>query len=67
MALEFREERNSKIEKQIEKMLNVAHNYVKGFYEHMHNGKREISTQLSYIRDIITFLKYEILTNKPSN
>lgn len=59
MAIEYREERNRKFEKQIEKLIADAPTYVKEFYNHMHNGKREISTQVSYIRDVINFLKYE--------
>lgn len=59
MAIEYREERNSHIEKQIEKLLSEAPNYMKDFYEHMHNGKREITTQLSYVRDVLAFIKYE--------
>ena len=59
MAIEYREERNEKIERQIEKLLEQSPTYLKDFYEHMHNGKREITTQLSYIRDILNFIKYE--------
>lgn len=59
MALEYREERNTYIQNQIEKLLKDAPPYVKDFYDHMHNGRREITTQVSYIRDIIDFIKYE--------
>jgi site-specific recombinase XerD len=59
MAIEYREERNQKFEKQIEKLIADAPSYVKEFYNHMHSGKREIATQVSYIRDVINFLKYE--------
>ena len=59
MAIEYREERNRKFEKQIEKLIADAPTYVKEFYDHMHSGKREIATQVSYIRDVINFLKYE--------
>lgn len=59
MALEYREERNLNIEKQIEKLLENSPDYVKNFYKNMHNGKREITTQLSYIRDVINFIQYE--------
>lgn len=59
MAIEYREERNRKFEKQIEKLIADAPPYVKEFYNHMHSGKREIATQVSYIRDVINFIRYE--------
>ena len=59
MAIEYREERNRKFEKQIEKLISDAPPYVKEFYNHMHSGKREIATQVSYIRDVINFIRYE--------
>lgn len=62
MALEYREERNAKAERLIENLLKDAPSYVRDFYEHMHNGKREITTQESYIRDVIDFIKYEKAT-----
>lgn len=59
MAIEYREENEKKIEKQINELISDAPYYIKDFYNHMHNGKREISTQLSYLRNIIDFLYYE--------
>lgn len=59
MATEYREERNKKIEKQIMRLLDNAPSYINDFYEHMHNGRREILTQLTYIQDVIDFIKYE--------
>jgi len=59
MALEYRSERNEQAEKTINRLLKDAPEYVKAFYEHMHGGKREITTQMSYVRDVLNFLKYE--------
>jgi site-specific recombinase XerD len=59
MAIEYREEYERNIEKQIDALIEGAPDYIKEFYKHMHNGKREITTQLSYLRNIIDFIKYE--------
>lgn len=59
MAIEYREERSFQIEQQIRNILKDSPRCVHDFYEHMHNGKRENTTQLSYIRDIVNFIKYE--------
>lgn len=59
MAIEYREENERKIEKLIDDLIVDAPIYIKDFYDHMHNGKREISTQLSYLRNVIDFIKYE--------
>ena len=59
MAIEYREERSFQIEQQIKNLLKDAPSCVQDFYAHMHNGKRENTTQLSYIRDVINFIQYE--------
>ena len=58
MSVEYRAERNYKIERQIENLLLTAPNYVREFYQSMYNGKRELTTQLSYVRDVILFIQY---------
>lgn len=62
MAIEYREERNQKIENQIQILISDAPYYVKDFARNMQSGKREITTQLSYLRDVINFIKYESST-----
>ena len=58
MSKEYREETTRKYEEKIELLLKEAPTCVKDFYEHMHNGKREITTQFAYVRDFMLFLKY---------
>jgi site-specific recombinase XerD len=58
VSREYREEVVIKYEAQISKTLSHAPNYIKDFYDHMHNGRREISTQFAYVRDIIMFIDY---------
>lgn len=58
MSREYREETVIKYEQQISKLIKPAPNYIENFYNHMHNGRREISTQFAYIRDIIIFMNY---------
>ncbi len=58
MSREYREETVIKYEQQISKLIKPAPNYIQNFYDHMHNGRREISTQFAYIRDIIMFINY---------
>lgn len=62
MAIEYREERNLKVENQIQNLISDAPYYVKDFAANMQSGKREITTQLSYLRDVINFIKYESST-----
>ena len=59
MALEYRSERDANINKTIKRLLKNAPEYMSEYFQHMNNGRREITTQLSYIRDIIDLLKYE--------
>ena len=58
MSKEYREETTRKYEERIESLLKTTPPFVRDFYEHMHNGKREITTQFAYVRDFILFLKY---------
>lgn len=55
---DYRIETDEKRIKKISTLLEDAPAYVSDFYNHIHNGAREISTQLSYIRDILNYLKY---------
>ena len=55
---DYRIETDEKRIKKISTLLEDAPTYVSDFYNHIHNGAREISTQLSYIRDILNYLKY---------
>lgn len=59
MSKEYRQVLEQNYEATVERLLSTAPTFVSGFYNHMHHGKREITTQLSYIRDIIDFLNYE--------
>lgn len=59
MSKEYRQVLEQNYEATIDKLLASSPAFVSGFYNHMHHGKREITTQLSYIRDIIDFLTYE--------
>mgnify|MGYP004514271827 FL=1 len=59
MSREYRQVLEQNYEATIDTLLSTAPPYVADFYNHMHHGKREITTQLSYIRDIIDFLSYE--------
>lgn len=59
MSKEYRQVLEQNYEATVERLLSTAPAFVSGFYNHMHHGKREITTQLSYIRDIIDFLNYE--------
>ena len=63
MSKEYRDQQKRKYEEQIKKLLSDAPFYVSDFYDHMHNGKREITTQSAYIRDIINFIYYIMDTN----
>ena len=65
MSKEYREETVKKYEKQINKLCSSAPRYIRDFYDHMHNGRREIATQAAYIRDIIMFIEY-IKSSVPS-
>lgn len=58
MSKEYREETVMKYEETIENILRDSPTYIRDFYNHMHNGKREITTQAAYIRDIISFISY---------
>lgn len=58
MSREYKEETVKRYETQIERLLKTAPPYIRDFYEHIHNGKREITTQAAYIRDISAFLGY---------
>lgn len=58
MAREYREQTTQMYEDQIDRLTSTAPRYIKDFYEHMHNGRREITTQASYIRDIVGFITY---------
>lgn len=58
MSKEYREETTRRYEENVSKLLKSSPTFVSDFYEHMHNGKREITTQFAYIRDFILFLKY---------
>lgn len=62
MSREYREETVKKYEKQISSLCSVAPHYIKDFYNHMHNGRREIATQAAYIRDTIMFIEYIMKT-----
>lgn len=59
MSREYRQILEQNYEAVIDKLLSESPVFVSNFYNHMHHGKREITTQLSYIRDIIDFLTYE--------
>ena len=59
MSREYRQVLEQNYEATIDTLLSTAPSYVRDFYNHMHHGTREITTQLSYIRDIIDFLSYE--------
>lgn len=59
MSREYRQVLEQNYEATIETLLSTAPSYVREFYNHMHHGSREITTQLSYIRDVIDFLSYE--------
>ena len=59
MSREYRQVLEQNYEATIETLLSTAPSYVREFYNHMHHGTREITTQLSYIRDVIDFLSYE--------
>ena len=63
LSKEYRDEQKRVLEGQIRKVLKDAPSYVKDFYDHMHNGSREITTQAAYIRDIVNFIQYIIDTN----
>lgn len=58
MSKEYKEQVVRRYEAQIEKLLNDAPTYIRDFYEHMHNGRREITTQSAYIRDILAYINY---------
>lgn len=58
MAQEYRSEQEQKIENQIADLMSTAPQYVKDFAEQMSNGKRESSTQLSYLRNVMSFIEY---------
>lgn len=59
MSKEYRQVLEQNYEEIIDKLLLESPNFISNFYNHMHHGKREITTQLSYIRDIIDFIKFE--------
>jgi site-specific recombinase XerD len=59
MSIEYRKETEKKIQEQIDELISDAPYYVKDFAKHMHGGKREISTQLGYLRNVILFLRHE--------
>lgn len=59
MSKEYRQVLEQNYEAKIEELLSSSPQFVKDFYNHMHHGKREITTQLSYIRDVIDFLSFE--------
>jgi len=65
MSREYRQERDARYEAAINRLLENAPEYVRAFYEHMHNGKREITTQAAYIRDVVGFLCYlqDVISN----
>jgi len=58
MSREYRKEREQYYENAINRLLENSPEYVRAFYEQMHNGKREITTQAAYIRDVVGFLCY---------
>ena len=58
LSREYKELTTKKYEQQINKLLTTAPYYIKDFYDHMHRGRREITTQAAYIRDIIHFINY---------
>ena len=62
MSKEYRDETVKKYEHQIQCLIANAPLYVQAYYQHMHNGKREITTQAAYVRDVIDFIKYEMNT-----
>ena len=59
MAKEYRQTVAEKYEKTAKSLMDRSPLFVSAFYEHMHHGKREISTQVAYLRDIVFFLEYE--------
>lgn len=59
MAIEYRDEQVAYKEKLIKNLIHDAPMFLKKYYDHIHHGHREISTQLSYLRDIMDFLWYE--------
>ena len=59
MSIEYRKETEKKIQEQIDELISDAPYYVKDFAKHMHGGKREISTQLGYLRNVVLFLRHE--------
>ncbi len=58
MSREYRQVLEQNYEEKIKKLLSDAPNIVSAYYNHMHHGQREITTQLSYVRDVIDFLTY---------
>lgn len=58
MSKEYREETTKKYEERISVILQECPQFISDFYNHMHNGKREITTQYAYVRDFVLFLKY---------
>lgn len=58
MSKEYRQQVKLQHEASIERQLEDAPYFVVAYYEHMHNGSREITTQLAYIRDVMDFLRY---------
>lgn len=59
MSSEYKAEQKVYAEKLISNLLQDCPLYVSEFYRYMHSGRRSISTQLSYIRDVVDFLSYE--------
>lgn len=59
MSREYRQVLEQNYEETIDVLLSTAPHCVSDFYNHMHHGKREVTTQLSYIRDVIDFFIYE--------
>lgn len=58
MSKEYKEQTVRRYEAQIENLLTDAPFYIRDFYEHMHNGRREITTQAAYIRDMLAYLGF---------
>ncbi len=58
MSIEYRKTIEKKYESSVTNLLHDAPSFVSSFYDHMHHGKREITTQFFYIRDVLDFLLY---------
>ena len=58
MSKEYRQQITLERESSVEALLSDSPFYLGAFYEHIHHGKREMATQITYIRDIKNFLIY---------